>query len=500
MNNQQNVSTAYNSPADDEIDLTDLFRNIWKQRGLVAGFVLLFALSVMIFHLAKASFSTPSRIDYPISLTFLDAEGKYPNGATFGIRDVISPSIVQNVIQTSKLPISTDTLVSALSVRASNSLLDITEEKLVTIFTNPKTPQDVRLIADEELKQMREKTVSSITVSLDLDKSGLSAQEGTNVLRNILDAWARMSIERGLTNADISRPAMPFEVHEKLTLIDLYDNAANYFNSLDAAATALKELPGSNSLVINGFTLDDVRRGLKMLNDTDISPLREFAYSKSGELAAVDAAIQVRLYSRQRLLNLEHERLTKMVASYDSVLALLNQSANNESANNGAGRPGSSMGAQMDQSFLDSMLDLGNKLGSVEIRQELFERRTNAVEELLSLEKEIAILTNTSSQKHDGDIDARQVLQASISHIAENLNNLRERLDQLIVVYRDQTLQSNGRMFVADASPVVRGGYTLNTKMALHLVLSMVLGGMVGVLVALIRSAMINAGNKKSLI
>src|SRR5690606_454184 len=103
----------------------------------------------------------------------------------------------------------------------------------------------------------------------------------------------------------------------------------------------------------------------------DVSPLREFAYSNSSRLAEQDAAIQVRLFSRQRLLNLEYSRLTNLIASYDSALAQLSQNTVREVTQGGqAAQMG---GAQFDQSFLDSLLELGNKLGGVEMRQQLFE-------------------------------------------------------------------------------------------------------------------------------
>lgn len=490
MNQDRVLSAVPSTPSrDGEIDFADLFRSIWRQRGLVLAFVLLFSLLSLIFHFAKASFSTPERIDYPVSLTFLDINGRYPNGAPFGLRDLISPMVIQDVIERMELKVSADKLIRAFDVRSSNSLLDITENKLTAIISAQKTAADIRQAAEKELQMMREQTASSITLSIDLAKASITTREGEAVLRNVMDAWARLSIEKGLTNADINRPAMPFVINEKLTLIDLYDNAANYYASLNAAASALSKMPGSNSLVVQGFTLDDIRRELKMLNDTEISPLREFAYSKSGELAQQDSAIHVRLFSRQRLLNLEYERLVKLIASYDSVLSLLNQTSVNDTSSTGVTRQ-NNVGAQMDQSFLDSMLDLGSKLGSVEIRQQLFERRTNATEELLLLEKEIAILTNSRTDKNEKEMDAKPILQASIQDIEKGLNTLRIQLDQLIVTYRNQTLQSNGRMYVADAMPVVSGSYMVSAKALLHLVLAMILGGMVGIVVALVLSSM----------
>ena len=61
----------------EEISLTDLVRNLWKQRGLVIGFVMVAVAIVISTQLAKGSQSSPESIEYPVSLTFSGEDG-YP--------------------------------------------------------------------------------------------------------------------------------------------------------------------------------------------------------------------------------------------------------------------------------------------------------------------------------------------------------------------------------------------------------------------------------------
>jgi hypothetical protein len=352
----------------------------------------------------------------------------------------------------------------------------------------------MRSAASTALEDMQVQSRSHITVSLNLQKAGLTSQEGRVLVADILETWARMTIDRGMTNVDIDRPLTSFVVAESTNLIDIYDNAANYLNSLKNAVKALSALPGSGSMIVDGYTLEDVRRELVTLDDTDISPLRSFAYTSSAGLSSKNAAIKVRLFSRQRLLGLEHERLTKLIDSYDKALAQLTQSSVSDQLK--SGRSEMMGGAQFDQSFLNSLLDLGSKLGGVQIRDELFKRRTKAVEDLLSLEKEMAILNGTPDNVFD-DLDADAILRASVSGITENLNTLQKQLNNFIAAYREQILQSGGRLFVADAAPAIRdGNVQLSTKIGLHLALGIILGGMLGMMAALIRAAMIGTGRK----
>lgn len=489
----QNASQSPLVGAEDEINLTDLFRNIWRQRGLVIGITISVALVVLIFHFAKASFALPARVDYSVSLTFLK-DGKYPNGTEFSPRDVIAPSVLKAVVAADKIDIGSDFLAEALSVSYSNSLLNMTEEKLSAALTNAKTPEEMRAAAATALKDMQAQTRSYITISLDLKKAALTSQQGRILVADILETWARVTIDRGMTNVDIDRPLTSFVAADSTNLIDTYDNAANYLRSLKRAVSTLSALPGSSSMVVDGYTLEDVRRELVALDETDISPLRSFAYTSSAGLSSKNAAIKVRLFSRQRLMGLEHERLTKLIDSYDGALVQLTQSSVNDQLK--SGRSEMMGGAQFDQSFLNSLLDLGSKLGGVQMRDELFKRRTKAVEDLLALEKEMAILSGTSDKAFNG-LDADAILRASVAGITDSLNTLQGRLNDLIGAYREQTLQSGGRLFIADAAPVVRGGNVqLSTKIGLHLILGIILGGMLGVMVALIRAAMISSRRK----
>ena len=492
MNQQYPANSAVTTPVvgpDDEINLTDLFRNIWRQRGLVIGVALFMGLAVMAYHFSKASFSLPQQVEYPIALTFL-SDGKYPNGTVFSPRDIVAPAVINALDEQGKIAVSADTLVNSLNVSYSNSLYLASEDKLNALLANAKTPQEMRAAADTALTELHDKSHGFLTLSLNLQTAGLTVAQGKETLAAVADTWAQLSIERGLTNVDIDRPLVAFSAAESMNLIDVYDGATSYLEALRTAVDKLSRMPGSGSMVVDGRTLDDVRRQLLLLEGSDIGPLREFAYSNSSELAAKDPAIMVRLFSRQRLLRLEHERLSKLVTSYDTALNQLARSSTQE-LNKTAGSNESS-GAQFDQSFLNSLLALGNKLGGVEMRQDLFKRRTAATEELLELEKEIAILTG-SDDKTYGNLDSQSILRAALSGIESSLNTVQQQLDHFIGAYRQQTLQSGGQLFVADAAPVVRGGnFQVGRKIGLHLALGIILGGMLGVMLALIRAAMLS--------
>jgi hypothetical protein len=474
----------------EEIDLVDLIKNIWSQRGLVLGFILVVVLAVLSFHLSKASLTTPNRIDYPISVSFItDNELSYPNGIAFSPRDLITSNVLQNAIKTSGLEITLASLQRSVSVESSNSILAKSEEKLSGLLANAKTPEEIRLAAETSLQYLKQTGRGYITVSLDLQGLNINSQQGSSLLQVLVDEWAKLSLERGLMKVDIARPFVPFTIDENSNLIDNYDQASNYLNSLNLAVSQLSELSGTSSLVVSQMSIEDIQRRLNALGDRDIGPLREFAYSNSASLSKSDWAIQVRLFARQRLLNLEHARLTKLISSYD----LASQQIGSDSQQQYSGRAdknGQSNSAQFDQSFLDSLLQLGTKLGAVDTRKQLFERRIKAVEELLLLEKEIAILLGTSSDKVM-KINPDVILKKALVTIEKDLNEIQQNIGQFVDAIRELTFESHTQVYIANSAPQVRGGYMqLAPRFTLFVVLGGVLGLFLGVFVALIRSAM----------
>src|SRR5690554_2332217 len=164
---QTNSKNNGHMAANDEIDLADLFRNLWRQRGLIIGIALFAVIAVMAFHLLKASFSTPHQVDYPISLTFLNGSNKYPNGTVFSPRDIISTSVLEATLKSRENGLSVSKLEGALNVNASNSLLEKGEQQLTALLNNTKAAEDVRQITLKALDDMQSKSRSFVTVSLE---------------------------------------------------------------------------------------------------------------------------------------------------------------------------------------------------------------------------------------------------------------------------------------------------------------------------------------------
>jgi hypothetical protein len=478
----------------DEIDLVDLIKSIWSQRGLVLGFMLIAVLAVLSFQLSKVSFSMAKSVDYPISISFLKKNRfNYPSGVSFSPRDLITSDVLQNTIVKLDGDIGLADLEKAIGVKSSNSLLKQAEGELKILLENVKTPEDISAAAKTNLLNLQALGRGHITISLDLTKLETSAQQGSLLLEAVVREWAHLSIKRGLMNLDIDRPLIPFIIKEDSNLIDDYDQAASYLKSLNVAVGQLSSLSGSSSLIVNNMSIADLERRLHSLGARDIGPLREFAYSNSDTLSHSNMAIQVRLFARQRLLKLEHDRLTKLIASFDIAAEQLGANIKQQYPGSATSNASQSSTAQFDKSFLDSLIQLGTKLSAVDTRKQLFERRMTAVDQLLDLEKEIAILKGASADKVL-KVDPVEILGGALITIKDDLNEVQQNIGHFVDAVRELTLNSNSQVYIADTAPQVRGGYMqLAPRFALFVVLGAILGLFLGVFVALMRSALLKS-------
>lgn len=475
---------------DDEIDLVDLFRKIWSQRGLIAGIVIATVCLVMAYHLAKATFYSTKRIDYPITIVFLDSSHTYPDGTAFSPFDLVNTRLVAEIAE--RYSMQPARLSQSLSVSNSNALLSMGEEKLASFLQNAKTPNEVVEQVNQSLTEIRQETRKALTLSIDINKSGLNPEQASRLLADLAETWASRAIEAGKMNVDLGYPASQLQLPATKNLVDVYDQVYRYADSLRVAMDEFSKLSGANSLILHGNTITDVKRELLSKLDYDIKPLRSFAYSSADVLSGRDPGLQVRILSRKRDLELENRKITKLIAAYS---ATLNQLSNKERQvfQNETGLNGPHMtGAQLDQTFFNSMLELGDKLSAVEMREEIYRMRNTAIENQIELEKELEILSAGPSEYDMTETIA--LLEDSKSRLVDELNKSQLQLMAFVNEYASQVLKSGSNLYLADSAPQARGGTLVVDKKAL---LTIVLGGFLGLLVGIV-VALLRVAIKKS--
>lgn len=479
------MNTSNTQKIDDEIDLVDLFKKVWLQRGLVIGVTLACLLVVVVFHVSKLSFAISEKVDYPITLTLKET---YPNGSVFSPRDIIASSLLEKAVEQFDGKLSQTRLEKAASIKYSNSLLKKAEQQLASILANTKTPQEVQKAAREALDDLQSQSRSYATLSLDLKELKLNKADATRLAENLVENWAKDTVARGLMNDNLGLPSKKFKVKPTAGPIDSFDRANNYVKALLQTIAELEELAGTKSLVTTAGSLEDIKIELTAINQTEIEPLRQFAFANFSYLSEANPAILVRLEARKRLLDLEHKELTKVIEAYNSDLnQLKNSNINNDKPANLNQQAAST---QLDTDTLNSLLEIGSKLSGADLQEEIFKQRSKARKQLIALEKEIALLNTQTSNLNKEEVI--NLLDAALEQLVPHINQLQQEIAAFISTYRKTSLASGGRLYIADTAPQVRGGgLQLGKKVGLTLALGLVMGLMLGLLLALVRSALV---------
>lgn len=471
----------------DEITFKDIVLKIYRRRRLVLIHAVLFAVLVLAFHCKKQTFFVATEVRYSIALTFLNSAGTYPNGTIFSLSDIVSTDILRDVIATQNLNITTQQLSKAVHVNYSYSSIVDDEHKFQKRLFEVSSVSDIRRVAMTEIQSIRKKAQTGLYVAIDTSSLGVSVAEGRDILTNIVSTWIAEAINSGLLNVDIKRPVRPFVLEENRRLLDAFDNAEVYLMALEDAVREMAKLPGINALIVDNYKLSDVRHEVEQLGSTDIRPLRKYAYANSHSIVNANQIDEIKLLARKRLLKLELWHVEQLISSYDLTLVKINQDVVRDAAGTNIGQAN---GAQIDQSFLSSMLDIGSKLSSHNLRKDIHDRRSQAMLKSLALEKEISILEGTTM----ANTDAAAVLMAELSDIEKSLNQIQAKITLLVDGYRSKVLKNGSRLYIPHPEMTVFGGASgLFASVAKYVFLGLILGGMVGIVFALLMPAKKNA-------
>ncbi len=486
---------------DDEIDLTVLFKNLLKQRGLIIAFALAFMLLGGAFQFSKLALYVPKQISYPIAVDFASAtDGHYPNGSAFAFSDLIAPENIKDALKAAKLNIKPEAITESLSIDGGNVLFTDTEEKLLARLNDKKLPEDQVAEVRKALVDLRDTARVYATLSLDLSKLKLSTTDAQKLLKQIVSSWADNALKQGLISPNISYPKESFIYDKNAVIIDNYDQLVVYGRNLQSAFAHLSELSASDTVSVDGQNLNDLTRKIKGLLANDIHVMRAYAYSISPALIESNPLLEVQIFSQRRVKDLTKEELEKKIKAYDEVLAQLGYRPERANLGSQVSLKDEASETSLDKSILNELLNLGSKLSSSELRTEIVNRRIRTAEELFAVEREIAMIEGNASSTQSSE-NQRQII-ASMPKIFEKsvneINALQKTFVAILAEYKKINLNKSSSLYSAVADAYVANPWNIPLKKTLiTLIAAMMVGLCLGVVVALMRSAL-SAGASKN--
>lgn len=377
---------------EDEINLMEIIRSIWKIRHVWAISLII---TTMVFWGGWAAWKLylPGQPVYSlaIKLTFSGIEnGRYPDESPFQISDIIAPHVLEiayqkNVI--SRYDITLDKFSTLFSIKSYSLESALIQEKYNQLTSDRKLrPEDVNALREKEHQEIKLSQLRTIRLIMSPGKSGLSGRIPLTVIPKILSdiprIWAEKMIhEKGMLDLDT-------EILSSNLFRDKILNSLDYmllFDYVDEKITTIQNLLITLRNAPNGLTAVDTESGmtipelLRILGDVRIyqlnlliPPIRDLGISKKKE-----ATIHHYLNRLQQIGDQKNEFVKKgrmIREAHREYMALQNRPGSISNNAPEAMRLSSSsdtISPQLGDDFLSHMISLSDQASDIQFRQEL---------------------------------------------------------------------------------------------------------------------------------
>ena len=276
-----NTNTQIVEPAtfhDDEIDLFELVHSLWRQRGLIVGFVIAAVLAIGSFHLSALGIPSAKILQSEVLFTFSGAEnGKYPDGTPFLHKDLVSNDTLTRTIELSGVTATAEDLAQALSITPGSALVQQAENALNEIRSDNKSPADLIAEVESRLGDARSLTNKTAIVQLYLDRAGLSPEQGTRFVSQLIDTWSvRAAQDFGVTKAKIALPLQPFAWDQEVDIAVNIDALSQRLTTIERSIRSMRTLPGIETTNAGQRSIVDLESRARLLREARLDPLRSF--------------------------------------------------------------------------------------------------------------------------------------------------------------------------------------------------------------------------------
>jgi hypothetical protein len=479
MSNTSGRSNIVAESQSDEIDLRDLVVSLWNGRGLIIGAVLIALLGafsyVIVDYLRKQDTHV---IQGYISLTSI-VDGRYPNGTNFSVEDLTSSEVLSEV-RTSAGLVDFDVTDLASSVRVSfghpgsaavRSEWERAVEDALAADLGADEIAVINTAYSERLTQLNSRSVSITVDPVPLNLSDAAAQ---NLAMTVPMVWQRIYIE----DYKIALPPSMLTVNA----LDVPGSLASTRELLQAqqflfVAKRLMEIAGEESRLATlragrGLNAAEVAYNIDQFTTFYLNPML-------GSLLRVeDPTAQMRL----RDLELERNRLLTLRRSNASSIEQISAI---QGGNLGASRPAGQSGEagstvlSLDNTGIASVVDLAQQAQLNQYLISLFDRDWELSSDLADIDLQIAQLTPRNAVNGGDVVEIANLEFATLS----------SDITSLLTLWMSEELRSTQTLYsVQVPAQVYQPTSIVNPKYSLLVALSLVLGGFVGIVAALMRN------------
>ena len=297
---------------DDEISISDLVMKLWAKRGLIIFLPLVLAgLTLVALLIGKTG--QQATVSYYIELNGIslsskktiegsvrDISTRYPNGTVFSPQDLVNPSVMKILAESTGL--DTTTLSQNINVQFGTPISNgVLKEYKAALAANRKaSAEDLAALNTHYADKINAAAKRGLKITIDYVEMGVTKEKGAQLAELLPKLWNKVYTEQFLTllPSRILGLSWTDDTHDLSTPIGLQEASIQ----IGAIEQGIDEIAADGRLVgllnVHNVSVTDIKTYLDKFREIYFEPLFLAAFQKDGSLTQVyerDIAVQTRV-------------------------------------------------------------------------------------------------------------------------------------------------------------------------------------------------------------
>lgn len=448
----------------DEISISDLLKKLWQRRGLIIVFPLVSLLLAVIF-LFFTAIKTNSPTVFFVKLQGIE-KSSYPNGARFSPQDLRIPEVLERAVKPLNILVD-DTLRNAIQVEYGvPTTAGIQKKYQQKLASKQLSTTDIEQINIDYLEELQSVSERGLRITIDHTSLGLSPEQAAVLASSLPRAWTniytqkyRVFVDSRLDHASVVNNENLLNTTSDILLARNTLSRINHGLDVLIADSRLKSLVSQS-----GFNGSDLLSRLQRFKDLYFRVIYDAVFSNPDEVANTFLA------ETQLQIDEINRNIEELNRSLIDIQNFRPQTFNRQESND------LRESIQLGENTLDQVINLADQASLSDYLRQILTDRRNLVAKRASLETDLQRSEVSFAPQNNEELWNRARAEYS---------SLSKEYVSLLTIARDSSKRNYGDFYQPyDAPNSVTS--TFPPKTSLVLALSIMLGGFVAIMVALV--------------
>ena len=447
---------------EDEISLTDIIMRLWRRRGLILVLPMLAGIIGVIIVGTTAVSNSRTSVLY-INLKGID-KSTYPNGVAFSANDLLIPAVIEELARKMKID-NTQSLAAALTVNfTAPQTRGIIQKFNAQLGQRGISATEIDSINKAFAEELQRATENTLRIALDHEALGLNAEQGSQAVTLLPQVWSAIYSRNFRVLEDTRLQGISYETDKDLTVVLSVFESQLALNNIRRGLEILSEDNRLKGLQTeDGVSPDDLLQQLTAFDAVYFSPIISNFLSSDEELA---------VYYLSDLF-LQIEEINSQISNFDTIIKDL-KTIQRTDFSAGSDTRQSTDALQINEGALNDIVALANQASLSTYLTKILDRKHELVVKRTGLQKQL------NKTKLNARVPEPFVITAS-----GKLNDLIGHYNALLKAGRQLIAQQTGKLYQPLGSSLVEGE-RLPPKAKLTVLLSIIIGGFLALVLALI--------------